>query len=247
MSNFSKSTRRTFIQLTVASLALASLPTFAQSVTAGTKLKIGIIGSGNVGSALGTTWAKSGHTVMFSSLDLEKDKALAAKVGHGARAGTSKEAAAFGDVLLISVPYHALPSVGKDLGDLLKGKVLIDTSNPFEQRDGEIGAKAREVGAGLMSAQLLPGARIVRGFNAIGAARMGAAWQEPGKVGMPIAGDDVQAIAIASNLVRDIERVGPWNGRQRSYALPEPMPGMRTVILVQGAKGGPILAARLLP
>lgn len=199
-----KYARRTFLQLTAATLTLASLPAFAQSVTAGTKLKIGIIGSGNVGSALGTTWAKSGHTVMFSSLDLEKDKALAANVGHGARAGTSKEAAAFGDVLLISVPYHAVPAVGKDLGDLLKGKVVIDTSNPFEQRDGEIGAKAREVGAGLMSAQLLPGARIVRGFNAIGAARMGAAWQEPGKVGMPIAGDDAQAIAIASNLVRDI-------------------------------------------
>jgi len=204
MTAFSKSNRRNFLQVTAASLALASLPTFAQSVTAGTKLKIGIIGSGNVGSALGTTWAKSGHTVMFSSLDLEKDKALAAKVGHGARAGTSKEAAAFGDVLLISVPYHAVPAVGKDLGDLLKGKVVIDTCNPFEQRDGEIGAKAREVGAGLMSAQLLPGARIVRGFNAIGAARMGAAWQAPGKVGMPIAGDDAQAIAIASNLVRDI-------------------------------------------
>ena len=204
MNNLRKLQRRSFLKGTAATLALASLPTFAQSVTAGAKLKIGIIGSGNVGSALGTTWAKSGHTVMFSSLDLEKDKALAAKVGNGARAGTSKEAAAFGDVLLISVPYHALPSVGKDLGDLLKGKVVIDTSNPFEQRDGEIGAKAREVGAGLMSAQLLPGARIVRGFNAIGAARMGAAWQEPGKVGMPIAGDDAQAIATASNLVRDI-------------------------------------------
>ena len=204
MTKFLDANRRNFLQLTATTLALASLPTFAQSVTAGTKLKIGIIGSGNVGSALGTTWAKSGHTVMFSSLDLEKDKALAAKVGHGARAGTSRGAAAFGDVLLISVPYHALPSVGKDLGDLLKGKVVIDTCTPFEQRDGELGVKAREVGAGLMSAQLLPGARIVRGFNAIGAARMGAAWQEPGKVGMPIAGDDAQAIAIASNLVRDI-------------------------------------------
>lgn len=204
MTVLRKSNRRTFLQLTAASLALASLPAFAQTVTAGTKLKIGIIGSGNVGGALGTTWAKSGHTVMFSSLDLEKDKALAAKVGHGARAGTSREAAAFGEVLLISVPYHALPSVGKDLGDLLKGKVVIDTCNPFEHRDGELGVKAREVGAGLMSAQLLPGARIVRAFNAIGAARMGAAWQNPGAVGMPIAGDDAQAIAVASALVKDI-------------------------------------------
>ena len=196
--------RRDFLQSAAAALALSVLPFGVQAAAASAKMKIGIIGSGNVGGALGTTWAKSGHTVMFSSLDLEKDKALAARVGHGARAGTSREAAAFGDVLLISVPYHALPAVGKDLGALLKGKVVIDTCNPFEQRDGEIGVKAREKGAGLMSAELLPGARIVRAFNAIGAARMGAAWQEPGKVGMPIAGDDAQAIAIASGLIRDI-------------------------------------------
>jgi hypothetical protein len=199
-----KHTRRDFLQAAAAALALGSLPAGAQSVTAGPKFKIGIIGSGRVGSALGTTWAKAGHTVMFSSLDLEADKKLAASVGHGARAGTSKEAAAFGDVVLVSVPYHALPAVGKDVGALLKGKVVIDTCNPFVERDGEIGIKAREVGAGLMSAKLLPGARIVRAFNAIGAARMGAAWQEPGKVGMPIAGDDAQAIATASNLIRDI-------------------------------------------
>ncbi len=197
-------TRRGFLQAAAAALVLGNLPLAAHAAAAGGKLKIGIVGSGNVGSALGTTWAKAGHTVMFSSLDLEKDKALAARVGSGARAGTSKEAAAFGDVLLIAVPYHALPAVGKDLGALLKGKVVIDTCNPFEQRDGEVGVKAREVGAGLMSAQLLPGARIVRAFNAIGAARMGAAWQEPGKVGMPIAGDDAQAIAVASSLIRDI-------------------------------------------
>ncbi|MFN9489799.1 MAG: NADPH-dependent F420 reductase [Betaproteobacteria bacterium] len=204
MHNHPHAGRRTLLQFAAASLTLATLPTFAQTPTAGPKYRIGLIGSGRVGSALGTTWARVGHTVMFSSLDLEADKKLAAAVGHGARAGTSKEAAAFGEVLLVSVPYHALPAVGKELGDLLKGKVVIDTSNPFAERDGEIGVKAREVGAGLMSAQLLPGARIVRAFNAIGAARMGAAWQEPGKVGMPIAGDDAQAIALASSLVRDI-------------------------------------------
>lgn len=196
--------RRDFLLVATGTLALTCLSAGAQTPTAGPKYRIGLIGSGRVGSALGTTWARVGHTVMFSSLDLEADKKLAASVGHGARAGTSKEAAAFGEVLLVSVPYHALPAVGKELGDLLKGKVVIDTSNPFAERDGEIGVKAREVGAGLMSAQLLPGARIVRAFNAIGAARMGAAWQEPGKVGMPIAGDDAQAIALASSLVRDI-------------------------------------------
>lgn len=199
-----KHSRRDFLQSAAAALALGSLPLGAQAAAASARMKIGIVGSGRVGSALGTTWAKAGHTVMFSSLDLEADKKLAASVGHGARAGTPREAAAFGDVLLISVPYHALPAVGKDLGALLKGKVVIDTCNPFVERDGEIGVKAREKGAGLMSAELLPGARIVRAFNAIGAARMGAAWQEPGKVGMPIAGDDAQAIAKVSRLIRDI-------------------------------------------
>ena len=196
--------RRVFIKAAAATLILGNLPFAAYAASAGAKMKIGLVGSGRVGSALGTTWAKAGHTVMFSSLDLEHDKALAASVGHGARAGTSREAAAFGDVLVITVPYFALPQVGKDLGALLKGKIVIDTCNPFEQRDGEVGVWARKKGAGLASQELLPGARIVRAFNAIGSARMGTAYQNPGKVGMPIAGDDKQAIEIASGLIRDI-------------------------------------------
>jgi predicted dinucleotide-binding enzyme len=107
-------------------------------------------------------------------------------------------------VLTVSVPYRALPEVGKDLADLIKGKVVIDTCNPFVSRDGEIATWAREKGAGLASAELLPGARIVRAFNAIGAARMGAAHERPGRIGMPIAGDDAQAVALASRLIRDI-------------------------------------------
>jgi predicted dinucleotide-binding enzyme len=158
--------------------------------------KIGIIGSGKVGSA--------GHEVMFSSRHLDDDKALAARLGGGARAGTPREAAAFGEVVMVSVPYRALPDVAKECGDLLKGKVVIDTCNPFVGRDGEIASWAREKGAGLASAELLPGTRLVRAFNAIGAARMGAAHEEPGRVGMPIASDDAGAAAIASRLVRDV-------------------------------------------
>jgi len=97
-----------------------------------------------------------------------------------------------------------LPDVGKDLADLIKGKIVIDTCNPFPNRDGEIADWAREKGAGLASAELLAGARLVRAFNAIGAASMGSAYQEPGVVGMPIAGDDAEAIAVASGLIREI-------------------------------------------
>lgn len=191
--------RRKFLVLAGAAVAVGALP-----LRAAEKTKIGIVGSGRVGSAIGAVWVKAGHEVMFSSRNLEHDKSLAARLGGGARAGTPREAAAFGEVVMVSVPYGALPSVGKDLGDLLKGKVVIDTCNPFPGRDGKIAEWAREKGAGLASAELLPGARLVRAFNAIGSARMGSAYQEPGRVGMPIAGDDAKAVAVASRLIREI-------------------------------------------
>jgi len=185
--------------------ALGALPTAVRAASATTgKIKIGVVGSGKVGGTVGGVWAKAGHEVMFSSLDLEADKKLAASLGPNAHAGTPREAAAFGDVLLVSVPYKALPAVGKDLGDLIKGKVIIDTSNPIVARDGEIATAAREKGAGLASAEYLPGARIVRAFNAIGYSRMGEASHQTERIGMPIAGDDAKAIEVASMLVREV-------------------------------------------
>ena len=186
-------------------LALNGLPLALRGAAAAAgKTKIGIVGSGRVGGALGSVWVKAGHEVMFSSRNIEHDKALAAGLGPKARAGTPREAAAFGEVVMISVPYRALPELGKALADLIKGKVVIDTCNPFVSRDGEIATWARQKGAGLASAELLPGARLVRAFNAIGSARMGAAHEQPGRVGMPIAGDDAGAVALASRLIRDI-------------------------------------------
>lgn len=199
--------RRRILRLAVSAALLPVLPslaTGAQAQGGAAKPKVGIVGSGNVGSNLGRVWAKAGYPVMFSSLDLEADRKLAASVGSGARAGTPKEAAAFGDVLLFAVPYGALPALGRDLGAALNGKIVIDSCNPFAQRDGEIANEAIAQGAGVVSARLLPGARIVRAFNAVGAARMGAVHETPGRVGMPIAGDDQEAIRIASQLIRDI-------------------------------------------
>jgi hypothetical protein len=198
--------RRRFLQVVgvaTAVLMLEGLPLTSRAANA-VKMKIGIVGSGRVGGALGGVWVKAGHEVMFSSRHIEHDKALAAKLGANAHAGTPREAAAFGEVVMISVPYGALPEVGKDLAALIKGKIVIDTCNPFVWRDGEIATWAREKGAGLASAELIPGARIVRAFNAIGAARMSTAHQDPGRIGMPIASDDAEAIVVASNLIRDI-------------------------------------------
>lgn len=199
--------RRAFLQAAGTSAAaalIANLPFAALAQSGTAKMKIGTVGSGRVGKAIGGAWVKAGHEVMFSSLDLEADKQLAASLGGGARAGTPREAAAFGTVLLVSVPYAALPGVGRDLADLIKGKIIIDTCNPIVRRDGDMAVAAREKGAGIASAEFLPGARIVRAFNAIGAARMAEAAGMSERVGMPIAGDDAEAIRVASALIRDV-------------------------------------------
>jgi 8-hydroxy-5-deazaflavin:NADPH oxidoreductase len=105
--------RRSFLQIAAAAaagLAAGALPHALHAQSSASKsLKIGVIGSGRIGGTVGELWVKAGHEVMFSSLDLERDKALAARVRGGARAGTPKEAAAFGEVLFVSVPYSALP------------------------------------------------------------------------------------------------------------------------------------------
>jgi predicted dinucleotide-binding enzyme len=196
--------RRDTLKVICLAAALGVLPITASVVNAADsqKLKIGIIGSGHVGSALGDVWAKAGNEVMFSSRNLDNDKKLAAEVGANARAGTPQEAAAFGQVILFAVPYSAFPELMKSFGNLLKGKVVINASNPFPQRDGEIANQAREEGAGLFDAHLLPGAFVVRAFNAVGAARMAGAHEASGKIGMPIAGDK-QAIDVASRLVAE--------------------------------------------
>ena len=195
--------RRAFLHAAGTLVLIGNLP-FAALAQSGTKLKIGTLGSGRVGSAIGGAWVKAGHEVMFSSLDLEADRKLAASLGGGAKAGTPREAAAFGTVVLVSVPYKALPSVGKDVGDLLNGKIVIDTSNPIVARDGDMAVAAREKGAGVASMEFMPGARIVRAFNAIGAARMAQAAGASVRVGMPIAGDDPEAIKVATALVKEV-------------------------------------------
>ena len=202
-----KHTRRSFLQIAAITIAMtASAWSFTSHAAdaLGGKFRIGIVGSGKVGSTLGAAWIKAGHEVMFSSLDLEQDKKLAASLGPSARAGTTRDAAAFGEVLLVSVPYSAMPQLGADLGELVKGKIILDTSNPVPGRDGEVAAKALEKGAGLATAGFFPGARVVRGFNAIGFERLQELTRkQEGTVGMPIAGDDANALSVASGLVRE--------------------------------------------
>jgi predicted dinucleotide-binding enzyme len=195
--------RRVFVR--AAAAVAAGIAGGDLSFAAGDKLKIGIIGSGRIGGTLGGIWTRAGHEVMFSSLDIEQDRALAAKVGGAARAGTPREAVAFGEVLLLAVPWRAFPEVSKELASAMRGKIVIDASNPIVGRDGDVAVAAREKGAGLAAAEYFPGARIVRAFNAIGFARLPEFAGRPGeRVGMPMAADDQKAYAVAAGLVRDV-------------------------------------------
>ena len=206
--NVTQHNRRKFIQLAgtvAAGLFLGALPDAlrAQGSAPG-KLRIGVVGSGNVGGTIGTLWVKAGHEVMFSSLDIEHDRKLAAGIGAGARAGTPKEAAAFGEVLFFAVPYAALPGLGRDLAAEIKGKIALDASNPIPRRDGDMAKDALAKGTGVASSEYLPGARIVRAYNEVGAARMRDDAHRAGeRLGIPLAGDDAQALKTAVRLVQD--------------------------------------------
>ena len=206
---FSNRTRRAFkhiVAIVSVVVAFGTLPVsaFGQAATNASRIKIGIIGSGNIGSTLGTFWAKAGHQVLFSSRNPENLKPLVEKVGAQAHAGTVSDAIAFGDVILIAVPYGSMPQIARDYAKDLVGKIVMDTGNAVLARDGEIAKEAREKGVGLTTARLLPGARVVRAFNTLGVNRLRSnANRDEGRIGIPMAGDDQEALRVASQLVRD--------------------------------------------
>nr|WP_180207108.1 NAD(P)-binding domain-containing protein [Pseudomonas sp. SbOxS1]NYU07397.1 NAD(P)-binding domain-containing protein [Pseudomonas sp. SbOxS1] len=164
-------------------------------------LKIGIIGSGNVGGTLGTLWVKAGYSVMFSSRHPEELTDLVNSAGPNAQAGSVSDAATWGDVIVLSVPYGAMPELSEQLQGKLGGKVVLSTSNPFSGRDAEVGRKALEMGVASADQQYLPGIRLVRAFNAIGYASMK---DQSGKdKAIAIFADDAQARDMGARLVRD--------------------------------------------
>jgi predicted dinucleotide-binding enzyme len=176
----------------------------ANAESANAPLKIGIIGTGRIGGALARHWVAAGHEVLVSSRHPEELKGLVDELGARAHAGTPKEAAAFGQVVVVSIPYAAMPQIGADLSAELAGKVIIDTSNPSERRDGAMALDAQKKGAGVATAEFLHNKRVVRAFNCIPAASLANDGnRQPERLAIPIGGDDAKAIAIVERLVRD--------------------------------------------
>jgi len=176
-------------------------------------MKIGIIGSGNVGGVLGSRWAQNGHEVTFSTRDPQSDamKQLAAKAGPTAHAATLAETVASNDILLLATPWPATKDILSKAGDLT-GKTLIDATNPFlPQLTGlEIGTTTS--GAELV-AQWSASAKVVKAFNTIGNNIMADPNINGHAALLLYCGDDEDAKktvrTLASELGFDAEDAGP--------------------------------------
>lgn len=172
-----------------------------QTTTTAKPLRIGIIGAGWLGGTVGKLLVKAGHEVMFSSRHPDELKKMAQELGPRASVGTPKEAAAFGSVLLFAVPYDAIPQLGIDLKDELKGKIVLDACNGGS---GPLGDEVAAHGAGPTTARYLPGTRLVRGFSSEDATAIEASAQRTtNKLAVPLASDDQAALDVAAQLVRE--------------------------------------------
>lgn len=163
-------------------------------------MKIGILGAGNVGSALGRSFARCGHEVMYGVRDASKPDvvSLVAETGAGAKAGTIAEASQFGEVVVLSVHWGAVRDVLAAAGDL-SGKILLDCTNPLKPRlEGlELGLTTS---GGETVAEWAPGAKIVKIFNTIGAEIMLDTTFPEGRPAILYCGDDADAKRTAAGL-----------------------------------------------
>ena len=169
-------------------------------------MRIGIVGAGMIGSTMARLWVDAGHEVRLASRHPDDLRELVAGLAPRGAAGTPAEAAAFGDVVMLTVPLRAIPERARDLAPSLAGKVVLDTGNAYEQRDGAaaLEATAHPQGSAGWAAAMFPGARWVKAFNSVYfKTLLSEAHRDGDRVGIPLAGDDADAVQIAAQLVRD--------------------------------------------
>jgi predicted dinucleotide-binding enzyme len=169
-------------------------------------MKIGIIGSGNIGSAIARHWVEAGHEVIVSAKHRENADRLAKKLGNLARSATPEEAARLGEAILLTIPLGEVPGLSAEVREALKDKVVMDTCNPYPERDGVVAQDIIDSGegVGVWTARQLPGAKIVRAFNSVHAQVFETeAHREGDPIGVPLASDDQEALRLVSDLVED--------------------------------------------
>ena len=165
-------------------------------------MKIGVIGAGRIGGNCARQAVRGGHEVMLSfARDPSKLAALASELGERASVGSAADAAAFGEIVILSVPWGAIPEALAQAGDLT-GKVVIDTTNQFGS--GPMPATGQT--AASFNAERMPGARYAKSFNTLtsrfqeqAAARDGA-----DRIVQWVCGDDQDAKDLAARLIEDM-------------------------------------------
>lgn len=165
-------------------------------------MNIAVIGAGRIGGNCARQAVKGGHRVMLSfSRDPAKLDGLARELGPNASVGDPAHAVRFGEVVILSVPWGAIPEALEQAGDLT-GKVVVDTTNQFGSgpmpRNGQTAAA--------FNAQRMPGARYVKSFNTLTSSFQEQAAKRPGeeRVVQWICGDDPQAKSLVARLVEDM-------------------------------------------
>ena len=129
---------------------------------------------------------------------------MAQQLGPLASVGTPAQAAAFGDAVLVAIPYGNYPELGRSLGDALSGKVVLDAGNPTSSRGPQLADEARANGIGPTTRKYLGNPRLVRAFSNLGHGVLAREAGRPApRLAMPILGDDREALELAARLVSD--------------------------------------------
>ena len=184
-------------------------------------MKIAIIGTGNVGTALGGSLVRAGHEVTFAARDTDKARAVASGVG-AATAASPADASRNADVIILAVPFLAAEQVAAELDGQAAGKVVIDATNPVRADFTGLTTEAGGSGAERF-AQLLPGAHVVKAFNTLFASVQADPTAHGGPLDALYATDDPDAraavIAIASSMGFRPVSVGPLAAARELEAM----------------------------
>ncbi|MFB9179541.1 NADPH-dependent F420 reductase [Dactylosporangium sucinum] len=166
-------------------------------------MRIGIIGSGNIGGTLTRRFRELGHDVTVANSRGPGSLAgLAAETG--ATPGTAEEAVNAGDLVVVAVPLRAVPQLPTAA---FAGKLVVDTDNYYPPRDGRVAAIEEGTTSSRWTARHLPGAVVVKAFNNIRAEHLlghGRPAGSAGRIALPVAGDDPAAKRTVMSLVDDL-------------------------------------------
>ncbi|HEA30226.1 MAG TPA: NADP oxidoreductase [Leeuwenhoekiella sp.] len=171
-------------------------------------MKIAIIGSGNIGGNLGLHWAQAGHEVLFSSRHPEQLQDLVRQTDDKAKAVSVAEAfEANADVYLLATPFWAIDELAEVYAGEFGGKVLIDATNPYPERDGKMAQEVKDSNrnASEYTALKFSTALTAKAFNTIYADHLKErAFRDSDKLAIPFAAQSTKAQEVARQLIEDI-------------------------------------------